>query len=290
MYGNDWKLIGKEYPNMTYHMFLLHSRFKYDLISKWMGDSNQTVYITMIRDPVDIFVSAWDYYKLEGNYKMTLQQFASSQESVTRRRSGQSIGPNQLLWDLGVDDIYNDEAVQQRIKLMDEKFHLVMILENFEESLILMKHLLCWEDEDITNLKLNARTQSVDDIINSDVRRKLKVILAQDYKVYSHFKAKFQNRLESFGYDRMVEEMKALRRANEAVMKKCEFSAADNNKIKGVNKWWGPANLVGYLVEDAEDEECELMAMSELSYVNRVRNIQKQKYPEKPVRKTRQRH
>ena len=24
-----------------------------------------------------------------------------------------------------------------------------------------MKHLLCWEDEDITNLKLNARTQSV---------------------------------------------------------------------------------------------------------------------------------
>ena len=43
-------------------------------------------------------------------------------------------------------------------------------------------------------------------------------------------------------------------------------------------------------VEDAEDEECELMAMSELSYVNRVRNIQKQKYPEKPVRKTRQRH
>lgn len=74
------------------------------------------------------------------------------------------------------------------------------------------------------------------------------MILAQDYKVYSHFKAKFQTQLESFGYDQMVEEMKELRRANEAVMKKCEFSAADNNKIKGVNKWWGPANLVGYLV------------------------------------------
>ena len=58
---------------MTYHMFLLHSRFRYNLISKWMGDTSQTVYITMIRDPVDIFVSAWDYYKLEGNYKMTLR-------------------------------------------------------------------------------------------------------------------------------------------------------------------------------------------------------------------------
>lgn len=88
----------------------------------------------------------------------------------------------------------------------------------------------------------------------------------------------------------MAEEMKELRRANEAVMKKCEFSAADNNKIKGVNKWWGPANLVGYLVEDPEDEECELMAMSELSYVNRVRDIQKKKYPEKPASRARRRH
>ena len=38
-----------------------------------MGTTNETVYITMIRDPVDIFVSSWEYYKLEGNYKMTLR-------------------------------------------------------------------------------------------------------------------------------------------------------------------------------------------------------------------------
>ena len=32
---------------------------------------------------------------------------------------------------------------------------------NFQESLILLKHLLCWDYGDITNLKLNARKQSV---------------------------------------------------------------------------------------------------------------------------------
>ena len=47
-------------------------RFKYQLISKWMGDTTKSVYITMIRDPVEIFVSAWDYYKMDGNYKTTL--------------------------------------------------------------------------------------------------------------------------------------------------------------------------------------------------------------------------
>ena len=37
-----------------------------------MGDTSKTVYITMIRDPVDIFVSAWDYYKQGQTYKMTI--------------------------------------------------------------------------------------------------------------------------------------------------------------------------------------------------------------------------
>ena len=63
-----------------------------------------------------------------------LEQFANSGPNVTKRRATQAIGPNQLLWDLGVDDIYNDDTVRKRIQFMEEKFHLVMILENFEVS------------------------------------------------------------------------------------------------------------------------------------------------------------
>ena len=74
------------------------------------------------------------------------------------------------------------------------------------------------------------------------------MILEQDYKVYNHFKTKFDEKLESFGYGKMVDEMEGLRKANEAVKKRCEFSAADNNIIKGDNRWWGQANLVAYLV------------------------------------------
>ena len=87
-----------------------------------------------------------------------------------------------------------------------------------------------------------------DEIINGEVRGKLEQILAPDYEVYNHFKSKFSARLESFGPGRMAEELGELRAANEAVMKKCDFSETDNNKISGVNKWWGQANLVGYLV------------------------------------------
>ena len=53
---------------------------------------------------------------------------------MTKRRQSQAIGPNQLVWDLGVDNIYDDGTVMERITFMEEKFHLVMILEKFEVS------------------------------------------------------------------------------------------------------------------------------------------------------------
>ena len=80
------------------------------------------------------------------------------------------------------------------------------------------------------------------------MRGKLRQILAPDYKVYNYFKSKFDDHLEAFGSGRMEEELGELRKTNEAVMRKCDFSETDNKKISGVNKWWGQAELVGYLV------------------------------------------
>ena len=53
--------------------------------------------------------------------------------------------------------MYNEEKVDAKIQELDEKFDLVMMVEHFQESLILMKNLFCWEVGDITNLKLNGR-------------------------------------------------------------------------------------------------------------------------------------
>ena len=39
--------------------------------------------------------------------------------------------------------------------------------------------------------------------------------------------------------------------------------------------------------DGVEDKDCKLMAMSELSYVERVREIQKKKYPESSAAKLR---
>ena len=43
-------------------------------------------------------------------------------------------------------------------------------------------------------------------------------------------------------------------------------------------------------VDRVDDQDCKLMAMSELSYVERVREIQKKKYPEKPDKRREKRN
>ena len=72
--------------------------------------------------------------------------------------------------------------------------------------------------------------------------------MGPDYKVYNHFKPIFERKLETFGQGRMGEEIRELRRVNEEVMARCKFSQVDNDKLSGANKWWGSANLMGYLV------------------------------------------
>ena len=61
---------------------------------------------------------------------------------TARSKKVHKIGPNQLLWDLGVDSVDSEAEVRRKIAEMDERFHLVMILEHFEVSIsILIKAL-----------------------------------------------------------------------------------------------------------------------------------------------------
>ena len=121
------------------------SRFDYGKLSGLMGGRNSTVYLTIMRDPVDIFVSEWFYYRLDGRYSMSLgqhqvsfrgvsgcrflqshpcmlgpicicvfipDQFALAPDSVTRKKPGSGLlGP----------DIYNEEEVTMKIALMTSR-------------------------------------------------------------------------------------------------------------------------------------------------------------------------
>ena len=62
-----------------------------------------------------------------------------------------------LLHDFGVPLKTNEEMIDKKIREIEETFDLVMIVEHFDASMVLLRNLLQWNFEDLTSLKLNAR-------------------------------------------------------------------------------------------------------------------------------------
>ena len=65
------------------------------------------------------------------------------------------------IFDLGLQHkYYNDPVmISKHIDDLSEKIDLVLIVEYFDESLILLKRELCWELDDVVYFKLNQRSQ-----------------------------------------------------------------------------------------------------------------------------------
>ena len=63
-----------------------------------------------------------------------------------------------MAYDLGFNNSDpTPEYVNQAISAMDKRFDLVMITDRFEESIILMRDLLCMSEEDVIYLGMGPR-------------------------------------------------------------------------------------------------------------------------------------
>ena len=59
--GTPWQIAGLEY-----NLFCLHNRWNGGEVEKLFGQgkNQRPIYFTIIRDPVDLFISLWDYLEL----------------------------------------------------------------------------------------------------------------------------------------------------------------------------------------------------------------------------------
>ena len=59
---------------------------------------------------------------------------------------------NQRLWDLGLpnEDMENQEKIDAKIQELDAQFDFVILAEFFDEGLVILARLLCWDLEDVS--------------------------------------------------------------------------------------------------------------------------------------------
>ena len=190
------------------------------------------------------------------------------------------IGKNQMLYDLGLEEKYldNEKEVMMKIKQIDKHFDLVMIAEFFSESMVLLKHKLCWSTADVKSFHLNGRMENGKSKLNTVTRQRLAKYLESDYMLYNHFRKKFIEKMYSFGFEKIEKEVAELNNLNKELADICSLRAAPNALLRGDQRWYGPSFLVGYQVnKTTENEDCALMTMSGLKYIERIREKQRLK-------------
>ena len=135
-----------------YQAVVLHTMWSQQEVEKVLGKG--AIYITILRDPVDQFESLYSFAhfesKLHENIEGFVRKYVEREHEMPRMngieapRMNGYLGRNQQLWDLGLTNTSHFDLVEAKVQEVDKNFHLVMIAEHFEESLVLLSHQLCW--------------------------------------------------------------------------------------------------------------------------------------------------
>ncbi|KAI8516681.1 hypothetical protein Bbelb_052620 [Branchiostoma belcheri] len=104
---------------------------------------------------------------------------------------------------LGSDPVSREKVTQKFVRTIDEDFDFVMLTEYFDESLVLLKRLMCWTIRDIVYFKsTNVRNCPHEEVqLPPDLQQAHKEWSFVDYALYDHFNKSFWRRINSSGND-----------------------------------------------------------------------------------------
>lgn len=203
---------------------------------------------------------------------------------------------NTLTFDLGGDkdrpatDIAYAKSFTAQVA---KTFRLVMISEYFDESLILLRHLLNWDLEDIVYFKLNMRTESSKQSLNPELSAKIRAWNSVDAHLFDYFNASLWRQLYDLGLDCVAREVQLLRQAQEKLMRTCfagqtpQLRSAAQIKNKDLRPWQpnGKVDIVGYELPSnisvgawSPPDVCLKLIMPEIQYTKVLLRSQSIRY------------
>ncbi|XP_018014415.1 galactosylceramide sulfotransferase [Hyalella azteca] len=256
-------------------IFAVHSRLNLPEHRKVLHPDS--VFITVVRDPVNLFESLYNYFYLKYYYDLTLAQYMELPfgSQFDMYRAAEKFGPDMMLFDLGYTVKANttDREFTEIINEVDKIFDLVMIAERIDESLILMKKLLNWEYEDIVFYNKNARRRSYKQKLTQKLREKIRKLNKGDQLLYDHFLLRHEEAVRNYGTEKMAEEVELLRVARDDIFGQCKMKKFEG---RPPNKIFQEYSILveTFTIEDLTDENCLMLSLPELQLLDFVRAYQ----------------
>ena len=136
----------------------------------------------------------------------------------------------------------NQMLVTEALQKIEQNFHLIMITEYMEESLILLQDGLGLELEDLTSFVKNVASYKTE--TSQDLVEKIREWQDLDLKLYRHFNETLWRKIEEFGRDRMEKRIEELRSMNHRLTSECvESHSATENEVPVQFRDWTPKGV-----------------------------------------------
>nr|XP_020013291.1 galactose-3-O-sulfotransferase 2 [Castor canadensis] len=282
------------HPPRRFNIMCNHLRFNLPEVQKVMPED--TFYFSILRNPIFQLESSFSYYK---GSAPAFQKVSSLDAflAAPRRFYDDSAGPqnayarNCMWFDFGFDNNARDDAayVRARIADVERRFHVVLIAEYFDESVVLLRHLLRWQLDDVVYFKLNARSERSVTSLAPESQERARRWCALDWSLYEHFNRTLWARLHAeLGPRRLRAEVAQLRARQRQLTARCLQDGEPKRKKEIADPQLQPfqsgkADILGYTLrqglENATLRSCQRMVMPELQYMARLYSLQ---FPEKP--------
>lgn len=159
--------------------------------------------LAILRHPLEQFVSAFRYYGytkkgyFEKIFNATddrhVSNYLESPEGFEPESPYRSFTHNTQSLDMGLlpSDFSDMQQTKNHVSMLENDFDLIMILEYFEESLILLKRKLCWSFKDILYMQKNKRWNDKNLKLSVLDFKRLHNWNSADYTLYDRMYSKF---------------------------------------------------------------------------------------------------
>lgn len=255
-----------------YDILAIHSIFRKDQFDKILPQDK--VNIGIVREPLDRMISAAYYYRdvfgvpyLKQVPKDNLiQELISHPEKYDRGTFSET--KNSMGMDFGFASSTKANEVDkilERLIFLDNEFRLVLVVERFLESLVLMKRYLGWQMSDILFIPSNSH-EHADVYLTEEQKARHKRVSFLDYAVYDFFSKIFDFKVQDEG-PLFQEEVKQFEKVLQQTKSFCEQSVSDTYRLEIPASEWNAKFEVS-------PSDCELMKLGEIKFLQNLRTRQ----------------
>ncbi|XP_029964219.1 galactose-3-O-sulfotransferase 2-like isoform X2 [Salarias fasciatus] len=266
-----------------FHILCNEMRFRKSEVAKVMPAD--TFYFSMLRHPIATTQSMFLYFKYVSS-SSDIHTLDEVLEDYFGRHTPAGAKTNHLLTTVAFDFGLNvsvaadpqdlELRAAKAIEHMEEDFDLLLIHEYFDESLVLLRHKLCWSLEDVATFRRSERKDQPGYPVLPDTAEHIQRWNALDWKIYQHFNATFWSQVErEVGAEQMKREVSELRQLQAELTKTCLRGRFKNipKELSSIKLEWNGGDIkLGFNINQQLDNhtygQCQKHLTPEMQYTS----------------------